>query len=306
MSSRSIKPVVQVDSLRCMGCGQCLAVCPSGALGLVDGLAEPRGNRCMGCGHCAAACPEGAVSVSGVAPLLHFANFAEETDWLPFGRPNPAGLVQLMRSRRSCRSYSAQPVARALLEDLIKIGTTAPSGTNCQAWTFSVLGSRRQVEAFGNRVSLYFEKLNRLAAKTVLRKFLKTFGRGELDDYHRRYSASVAEGLRAWREEGRDTLFHGATAAILVGSRPGASCPAEDALLATANILLGAHALGLGTCLIGFAVEAMRRDPAIGRFAGLPTDEKIYAVIALGHPAETYRTVTGRRPVEPRWLNPGG
>ena len=49
----------------------------------------------------------------------------------------------------------------------------------------------------------------------------------------------------------KDQLFHGSTAAILTGSNPGVSCPAEDAPLATQNILLAAHSIGLGSCLIG-------------------------------------------------------
>jgi hypothetical protein len=32
--------------------------------------------------------------------------------------------------------------------------------------------------------------------------------------------------------------------------------------------------MGLGTCLIGFAVEAMKRDISIKRFIGIPDDEK--------------------------------
>ena len=72
-----------------------------------------------------------------------------------------------------------------------------------------------------------------------------------------------------------DRLFHGAAAAILVTGRRQASCPAEDALLATQNILLAAHAMGLGSCLIGFAVEAMRRDPgACGKRWRFPTTRK--------------------------------
>jgi nitroreductase len=74
----------------------------------------------------------------------------------------------------------------------------------------------------------------------------------------------------------------------------------EDALLATQNILLAAHAMGLGTCLIGFAVAAMERDPAIARFLGIPANEDVHAVIALGHPDETYLRIAGRKPFEMR------
>lgn len=104
----------------------------------------------------------------------------------------------------------------------------------------------------------------------------------------------VEEALDEWRRGGRERLFHGAPAAILVSSLEGASCPIEDALLATQNILLAAHAMGLGTCLIGFVVEAARRDRRVKAAAGMPESEPLHAVIALGHPAETYQRQVSR------------
>ena len=131
---------------------------------------------------------------------------------------------------------------------------------------------------------------------------LKLVGLRELDDYYRLYYEAVENAHREWNETGRDKLFHGAHAAIVVGSSPGASLPKEDALLATQNILLAAHSMGLGTCLIGMAVEAMKRDKNIPRLLGIPDRETTYSIIALGHPDETYRTPAGRKPVVPRYF----
>jgi nitroreductase len=52
-------------------------------------------------------------------------------------------------------------------------------------------------------------------------------------------------------------------------------------LLAAQHMLLGAHALGLGTCLIGFAVSAMAHEPRLKDFLGIHRSESIYAVIAF-------------------------
>ena len=102
-------------------------------------------------------------------------------------------------------------------------------------------------------------------------------------------------GMESFQLHGvMDLLFHGAPAVILVASKISASCPAEDALLATQNILLGAHSLGLGTCLVGFVVSAMNRDRKICDFVKLPEDESVYAVIAIGYPDERYIYVAGR------------
>jgi nitroreductase/NAD-dependent dihydropyrimidine dehydrogenase PreA subunit len=286
-----------IDPEKCTGCGACISVCPSRTLSLEDGRARVTGDASLGCGHCEAVCPAGAVRVAALSPeALQFRTLRPDLSWLPFGRFDADELVRLMASRRSCRNYTDAAVDPAVLEDLVHVGVTAPSGTNSQKWTFTLLPQPEDVRAFGERVGRFFERLNRTAEKRWLRRLLKWIGRPELDTYYRDYYATVREALRQYREDGIDRLFHSAAAAIIVGSQPGASCSAEDALLATQNILLAAHAMGLGTCLIGFAVAAMKKDPSIGRFLEIPEGEAVHAVIALGHPDETYLRAAGRKP----------
>ena len=292
-----------IDEDLCTGCGLCVKVCPLGTLAVRDQKAVIVGDRSLHCGHCAAVCPVGAIRVESIADeMSHFATFDLDRRWLKHGELDLAGLVRLMASRRSCRNYTDKPVQRNMLEDLVKIGVTAPSGTNSQKWTFTVLPSREEVGSLGSRIAAFYERLNRLAERRILRTFLKLVGKPELDDYFRQYYASVKEGLAEWKQTGRDPLFYGATAAIVVGSEPGASLPREDALLATQNILLAAHGMGLGTCLVGMAVEAMRRDPTIKTSLGIPDSEAIYALIALGYPDETYHHIAGRKKMVVRWI----
>jgi nitroreductase/Pyruvate/2-oxoacid:ferredoxin oxidoreductase delta subunit len=297
-----------IDEKACTGCGRCISVCPSETLAMAKGKAVVTGNVSMECDHCAAVCPAEAIRVEAVdLSLFQFQTFAAELRWLPHGEFDVGRLVNLMSSRRSCRNFSEKQVDRMLFEDLAKIGVTAPSGTNCQPWRFTILPDRDSVVGLGRRVSDFFRKTNRLAEKRWLRAVLKSIGKPELDNYFRNHYNTVEKGLSAWDRGARDLLFHGATAAMIVSAEKTASCPAEDALLATGNILLAAHAMGLGTCLIGFVIEAMRRDPDIQKALGIPAQEDSYAVIALGWPAkaETYRRVAGRKPVKIRYAKKG-
>jgi heterodisulfide reductase subunit A len=50
----------------CVGCGDCLPVCPYTAIVRVDGKAQVNAALCKGCGTCVAACPAGAIEA------LHF------------------------------------------------------------------------------------------------------------------------------------------------------------------------------------------------------------------------------------------
>ncbi len=66
-------------------------------------------------------------------------------EMIPYTLPEVAAEVQdqraeailcEMRSRRSCRSFSDRSVPRALIEKLVAIANTAPSGANRQPWHF--------------------------------------------------------------------------------------------------------------------------------------------------------------------------
>lgn len=304
----SYMTTVIVDETLCIGCGECCKVCPSSALALSR---EPGSKAvvrvlapCMGCDHCAAVCPVNSLKVPDLESDVPGSGMeAEETPRSKnrAGQADLASLIRLMAWRRSCRVYKDRPVSREQLEDLVRIGITAPSGTNSQAWTFTILPDRPALLNLGQGVAGFFKRLNRLAGRAWLRKGLKLLGKPELDEYHREHFKTVQTALGEWESSGRDMLFHGAAAAVMVGSGPGASCPAEDALLATGHMLLAAQAMGLATCLIGFAVEAMRRDKAIKRSLGIPDAEEVYAVMAVGHGAEKYTRTCGRREPLIRW-----
>lgn len=296
-----------IDPKRCTGCGLCIPVCPSRTLDLVDGKAAVTGDESLNCGHCQAACPAGAVRVSSLPPeSLEFTTFETGRRWMPHGEFDAGELVRLMRSRRSCRNYTDEPVDKAVLEDLVRVGVTAPSGTNSQKWTFTILPNREAVLEVARRVGDFFAQVNRMAEKAWLRGLMRLLGRPQLHQYYRDHYQSVREALEEWEQTGRERLFHGAPAAILVGSAPGASCPQEDALLAAGHILLAAHAMGLGSCLIGYVVEALRNKPELKTSLGVPAEEDVHAVIALGRPDEKYYGFAGRKLVRPRYFNPVG
>ena len=272
-----------IDYERCIECGECAAACNYRTISLENGKPVVVGQECIACGHCMDVCPVDAITVDRIdMDALQYSTFDSNEKWLPHGEFDTADLVRLMASRRSCRNFTDQPVPKEVLEDLVRIGTTAPSGSNCQLWTFSIIPDRKSMLELGQHVAGFFGKLNKMAEKSYLRGLMKLVGKPELDWYYRQYYRFVKEGLDEWEQGGVDRLAHGATAGIVVGARPGASTPAEDAIFASSQILLAAHSMGLGTCMIGFVVSAMQNDKSLKRAVGIPDDETVYAFIALG------------------------
>jgi len=56
--------LIKLNLARCNGCGACVAVCPEGALYLVDDKAMVEASLCCGCEACVAACPMGAIAIT--------------------------------------------------------------------------------------------------------------------------------------------------------------------------------------------------------------------------------------------------
>lgn len=292
-------PVI-IDTVTCSGCGLCVEVCPYKALCVREGKANYILEGCFSCGHCQAVCPEGAIVLPDINVPSAYLSRGKDKRIADDSKMGTEDLVRLVASRRSCRNYNDREVPLHILEELVEIGIMAPSGTNCQPWSFTILPCREDLFRFGVLVGDYFRKLNRLAENRVLRCATGLLKGGGLAHYYRNHYDSVKEALHDWEQKGEDRLFHGANAAILVTARSDASCPAEDALLATQNILLAAHSMGLGSCLIGFAVEAVRRDRTLRKILLIPEGDDLYAVIAIGYPRISYLRPAGRKKVIPR------
>ena len=162
-------------------------------------------------------------------------------------------LDETIKSRRSIRRFKDQPVSVDLVREVLDAGTWAPSAKNGQQWRFTVLTG----EAKRALTDLFRRKLGALSLKITRRNMGSSFS-----------SCSIMEQapilIMVWNagKMGWETEVHSVAAAVQ-------------------NMLLKAHALGLGTCWIGdifYASEALKKH------LGKPW--KMTAAVALGWPAE--------------------
>ncbi|MFR4665638.1 MAG: nitroreductase family protein [Subdoligranulum sp.] len=129
--------MIRVDSSKCMGCGQCAAICPTGNIQIRGAKAEVLGN-CMNCGHCYAICPAQAVQMPPEAGCVA----QEQPD---AARIEAADFLQLVRSRRSIRKYKPRPVEEALLAEILEAGRYMATGGNAQSVRYLVIQKRHRV-----------------------------------------------------------------------------------------------------------------------------------------------------------------
>ena len=94
-------------------------------------------------------------------------------------------------------------------------------------------------------------------------------------------------------------FYHAPVLILISGNAPG-SWIVEDCALAAENLMLMAHALGLGSCWIGFA-QGYLNTPAGRSALGLPEQWVPVAPIIVGYPSATPDVVERRKP-EIRWV----
>jgi nitroreductase len=90
-------------------------------------------------------------------------------------------------------------------------------------------------------------------------------------------------------------VFYNAETLITIYGRPMGPFVVADCWLAAENLLLAARALGLGTCVIGFAVPALN-TPEWKKELGIPAEMTAYAPIIVGIPNEDTPAIPRKEP----------
>ena len=68
-----------------------------------------------------------------------FLAYTKETYTAEEMKERSAGFLKWMEVRRTCRDFSAKPVPKEIIENIILAASTAPSGAHKQPWTFCVV-----------------------------------------------------------------------------------------------------------------------------------------------------------------------
>ncbi len=205
------------------------------------------------------------------------------------GATRAEALLACLRGRRSVRNFRQEPVPREVLEKVLEAAIWAPSATNLQPWRFVVLQGARK----GELVEL-------------LRRFVAGLqpGLNPVLWVHRAglaRCAAIIEGapvaITAWAmvtpEDRRLRLVARGDRTPLFSW----SMVVQSVAAAVENLLLAAHALGLGAVWLGYPNLAA---PEIASW--LHEEGELMATVALGYPAEEPST-RRRRPLREvvRW-----
>jgi nitroreductase len=92
---------------------------------------------------------------------------------------------------------------------------------------------------------------------------------------------------------------------VVIHSKELIPTPKEDSILAGYNIVLMAQSLGLGTCFVTLAQNAIDSSRACKAILGLSPKEQVYAVVLLGYPDVRFLRAVPKEQKAIHWLADG-
>lgn len=194
--------------------------------------------------------------------------------------PTWARPLQLM-ARRSVRRYLPKPVPIEVIEQLLQVGTSAPSAHNRQPWRFAVLTSDQPKVALANAMGDRLRK-DRRGDKDpdadieadVARSFARITGAAAVI-----IVCLSMEDMDVYPDSLRSSNEH--------------RMAVQSTAMAGQNILLAAHIAGLGACWL---CAPLFCPDTVGQVLKLEPHWEPQGMITLGYPANTGKPFI-RRPV---------
>jgi len=186
-------------------------------------------------------------------------------------------IYDAIHHRRSHRKYKADLPPREVLERVIDAGLWAPSGTNAQDWEITVMAGKVRndfVELISQAIHHLLPMMKKLQvpeqSQDLVMKFFKNLG-------------------------GAPVVI-----AVTIGKRPDDPANLTNVQSGAAlfqNLLLAAHAEGLGTC---WMTGAHSLEVEILKFLG-KEDKQLLAITPIGY-SDKEPPVPPRKDREVRWL----
>ena len=180
-------------------------------------------------------------------------------------------LFQAIKERRSCRNFDSRPIEEEKLQAVLEAGSWAPSAMNKQPWRFLVIKNQERRQRLRDACDETRKLLFELSGWKWLSRYSIEF----------LVTAPVIIAVYADPQDSGADLF--------LPER--GDSYAQGCCAAVQNMLLAAHALGLGS--LWYTLYEKER---VMEILELPLDYDLVSMVVLGYPAQPPGPVP-RKPV---------
>lgn len=255
-------------SENCTVCGACSEVCPSNVISIQNEIPTLTSVSCIKCGHCESVCPQNAITND----ILNHYNVKELEQNFTL---DSESAELFLRSRRSIRCFSDEPIEKKKIEKLVNIGRYAQTGSNSQSVSYIVVSSSQILNSIKKLTLNYYMQQKEPVFKSLYKRFLTA---------------------------DKDTIFRGAPILIIALTPKDNPYTFSNARFALTYIELFAPSLGLGTCWAGFFERYTNTDSdELRALLNIPDGSVISATLLCGVPKYKYNRLPDRDKLNLEW-----
>ena len=173
----------------------------------------------------------------------------------------PMSVMDAIYSRRSVRDFKPKTVGQDIIQTLLDAAVHAPTAMHEEPWSFVIVQDKTLLHRLSESAKSYMRKEKEGSPADQAKHVLALVNRPGFE------------------------IFYNASTLILICSKVHEATGVFDCWLAAQNLMLAAHAKGLGTCVIGLSSLALTA-PEWRAELGIPVGTTVVVPLILGEPAK--------------------
>ncbi len=282
-----------IDQEICKQCEHCIEVCPCNILGTdtqenVYFIPE-RQSICLKCGHCMAICTTKAISIEG---LSYDKDFFE----LPDISIDHKNFIDFLANRRSIRNFKDKPVSDEVIKQILDPISYAPFGAKPEKVNITVVNNRDKIESALPYIADFLDNIVKWIENPVASFMIKRRNSEETFSTIKNHLYPIAR-LGNYKLEYGDRITRNAPAIIIFHADKNAEEYTHNSLIYATYMILSAHSLGLGACMISLVPAAINKVKEVRGIFSIPEEHTAIISVIVGYPKYKFKRAI-KRPVQ--------
>jgi ferredoxin len=281
------KASIRIDETLCTGCFDCVEVCKDFSLVAGDGVVELSNDPvfgCIGCGHCMAICPTGAITIHGrtISPDDLF-RLPKQEQAATFEQ-----LHSLFQRRRSIREFQDRVVEPELIQKVLEAAATSPMGLPPSDVNVLVLDTKEKNHRFAADFCEYLSGMKWFVSGWFL-TMMRPFWGKSMDEMFKGFVRPMFRVFTENMAKGINVVTYDAPVALYFYGSPYTD-PA-DPIVAATSAMYAAESLGLGSCMLGAVhplIQKGKRARKLREKYGIRYTSREGVIVIIGYPAVKY------------------
>ena len=288
-------PTIHINPTLCTNCTHCTQVCPWNIFQTNHQNKTPtitNESLCVSCGQCLLICPTNAILHSNISQQ-HLKPIQKQL------LPPPEHLLELLRTRRSTRTFKNKPIEKNLIQQIINAAQYHPSTNNIQNTTVTIVQQPQLLQQITNITYQHLTTIKHHLQNPILKKIYCI--------QHNKKPHNVHQIIKEYTtvlqhtKNNNDLIRHNAPVLLFLHANKKIHFAEINTSLALQNAQLMTHALGLGSFIAGYILLAAQETNTIKKLLSLPHEHKIYGCLGIGYPQLNHTSWIEKKPLDTTW-----